>query len=386
MKYKKFLLYIDILGFSNLVKTNQIQVRRIYKIIEHLNAHHHESFKVIIFSDTVLVYNINYALSDEEKCYYVMFLIEFVQDLFYHFAGKNIYYRAVIVEDDFTYYKDGRFEKYFGKALIHAYESEKMIKCTGLFIDKRINKYNNVFNTEKYDKKYLFVFVNQVLDRVEEGEIDPLPVNKYDIENIDIQWDLAKDVYFLRDVYKNMSTHFDEKVKIKMAATWNLYKKRYPKFINYIELNKFDLTSISDKSVWIQPLARISEGFKGFSDTVPTVKEIITLMGNAKEIGFNAAEIKMNQIGRDKFSPCGGTLILIDMDGRSKLKKQLEKASEQSGLFSIYYCNSRKQYILSIKDMCRYQPQIAEQTACEAIKILLEDGLNVIITFETFYD
>ncbi len=184
MKYRKFLLYIDILGFSNLVKTNQIQVRRIYKIIEDLNAHQHDAFKVIIFSDTILVYNINYALSDYEKSYYVMFLIEFVQDLFYHLAGKDIYYRAIIVEDDFTHYQEGRFEKYFGKALIKAYENEKRIKCTGLFIDKKINQYNNVFNTTEYNKQLMFVFVNQVLDRIEDGEFGSFPISKYDIENL----------------------------------------------------------------------------------------------------------------------------------------------------------------------------------------------------------
>ena len=85
----RYLLYIDILGFSNFVRKRSLQVPRIYRIIENLNAHHHDAFRVIVFSDTVLIYNFLEPLTNEDKNYYVMFLIEFAQNLLYEFAGKK---------------------------------------------------------------------------------------------------------------------------------------------------------------------------------------------------------------------------------------------------------------------------------------------------------
>ena len=76
MKHK-YLLYIDILGFADLVNESQADVRRLYKILEGLNCHKHDAFQVIVFSDTILIYNKFDTFLKHEHEYAVMFLIEF---------------------------------------------------------------------------------------------------------------------------------------------------------------------------------------------------------------------------------------------------------------------------------------------------------------------
>ena len=73
----RFLLYIDILGFSEMTNNEPRKVARVYSILDELNVHRHNSFKTIVFSDTVLVYNPDLAETDEERQYLVWYLIEF---------------------------------------------------------------------------------------------------------------------------------------------------------------------------------------------------------------------------------------------------------------------------------------------------------------------
>jgi hypothetical protein len=53
---ERFFLYIDLLGFSELVIKGG-SVQQIHDIIDRLNVHRHHAFTTIAFSDTVLVYN-----------------------------------------------------------------------------------------------------------------------------------------------------------------------------------------------------------------------------------------------------------------------------------------------------------------------------------------
>jgi hypothetical protein len=72
----RFLLYIDILGFSEMTQKEPRKVARTYAILDSLNVHKHNAFKTIVFSDTVLVYNPRPAETDDDKSYYVGYLIE----------------------------------------------------------------------------------------------------------------------------------------------------------------------------------------------------------------------------------------------------------------------------------------------------------------------
>lgn len=63
----RILLYIDILGFSDMTRKDPRKVARVYAILNRLNSHQHDSFKTIVFSDTVLVYNVKPADSDADR-------------------------------------------------------------------------------------------------------------------------------------------------------------------------------------------------------------------------------------------------------------------------------------------------------------------------------
>ncbi len=86
----RFLLYIDILGFSGMTMHEPKKVARLYSIIDSLNVHKHNLFKTIVFSGTVLVYNPVLANTRAERDYLVWYLIEFAEDLHHRLTGQNV--------------------------------------------------------------------------------------------------------------------------------------------------------------------------------------------------------------------------------------------------------------------------------------------------------
>ena len=109
---ERFLLYIDILNFSNLV-LRKGQVEALYYIINRLHVHRHDVFNTIIFSDTILVYNKLHPRSLEEVHYIVMYLCEFAQDLFYRLIGRDIHFRDYITCGDFAHYHTANIKDVF---------------------------------------------------------------------------------------------------------------------------------------------------------------------------------------------------------------------------------------------------------------------------------
>src|SRR2546425_4226344 len=76
----RYFLYIDILGFADLVMNAPDRVVDLYEIISSLNAHEHQSFGTIVFSDTILVYpKFERGVGRRADAYFIMFLCEFVQ-------------------------------------------------------------------------------------------------------------------------------------------------------------------------------------------------------------------------------------------------------------------------------------------------------------------
>ena len=135
---KRYLLYIDILGFTELVQAGFKRVDELYKVINQLNAHHHYAFHVICFSDTLLVYNVIDPMNSQDEKGIVGFLIEFARDLMYRLTKEEINFRAIIVYDEFKHYYQDKIECYYGNALIKCYNYEKQVNGIGLFIDKHI--------------------------------------------------------------------------------------------------------------------------------------------------------------------------------------------------------------------------------------------------------
>ena len=248
---EKFLLYIDILGFSELVKKNPSKVEMIYNIIDNLNVHSHNTFKTIVFSDTILVYN-NYPIvtrKDNEQT--VMFAIEFIQDFTYHLAEKDIHFRAILSHGKFKHYNLKNTECYFGEVLINCYNKEKEINGIGLFIDKKITQYNKIFPTADYDKDLEFVSVLQSIERLNENSFGKLPFpDLITIDETDAFWSIKFELNYLKNIFNSSMKHPNRKVRGKYIQTYQLYENLYKSLLITFEENNFSYLSINEKADW----------------------------------------------------------------------------------------------------------------------------------------
>jgi hypothetical protein len=172
----RFLLYIDILGFSEMSRADPAKIERIYSIIDSLNAHSHRAFKTIVFSDTILVYNPDLARTNEEKDYLVWYLIEFAEDLHHRLTGQNVFFRAVLTAGDFSHYKLSNIDCFYGSAPVNAYLREKKIPSIGLFIDAACNTHNRYFRVQPFENDLYFVYLNRSLETLNEYSAQTFPL------------------------------------------------------------------------------------------------------------------------------------------------------------------------------------------------------------------
>jgi hypothetical protein len=259
---ERFLLYIDILGFSEMTRREPRKVARVYAILDSLNVHKHETFKTIVFSDTVLVYNPKLAESDGERDYLVWYLIEFAEDLHHRLTGQDIYFRAVLTTGSFSHYPLKNIECFFGEALVDAYLWEKGMPSIGLFINDTCNKHNKYFRVAPFDEKYHFVYLNRSLESLHNYAGDTYPVSEQAIEDGTpfIPWQ----VRFLQDVYLNMRNHPVPAVRTKFLTAWDFYSKRYPGMAQTLIKNDFSLESLGGPNAWNSEAAAMEKDIKYF--------------------------------------------------------------------------------------------------------------------------
>jgi hypothetical protein len=243
----RFLLYIDILGFSEMTKKEPRKIARLYSILDSLNVHKHESFKTIVFSDTILAYNHAKAKNDDERNYLVWYLTEFAEDLHRRLTGQDIYFRAVLTAGDFSHYQLKNIECFYGGALIAAYLAEKNIPSLGLFMDDSCVPYNRFFRLEPFDTQLRFVYLNRAIESFSEswGKDPALPVAAEGLDMWSFAPDLPWDVRFLKDVYRNMRSHSSPQIRTKFLTAWDFYEKRYPRLIARLVATGFDVDSVS---------------------------------------------------------------------------------------------------------------------------------------------
>lgn len=378
----KYFLYIDILGFSKMVEQDSPKVKEVFSIIDKLNVFHHESFETVFFSDTLLVFNKDYAVLESDKNYFIMFLIEFVEDLYYRLADRNIFFRGFLVEGDFEYEKGKNILMYYGKALLKAYDSEKSKKYpyTGLLIENKLLKNNLVFPTKKIDSKYSFVYINQQLE--EFYQYKPFPVDSYFDEFVTP--DLIRDLIFLKQLYRNMNKAKREDIKLKMKNTFNLYSNRYPDLINTLVKNNFDYSSLASKKIIyknqrIVDEERIERKFKSFNG-----EKIISIFDKAIEEGKKAAIQTDEKIG-SLLNYCGWINAYINLDKKSESLKILQRISKQNSQFSIEFDNIKKMYRIRM-NVHNSQSLEVDKAAWLKMQPYLEEELGIKIYLETIYD
>jgi hypothetical protein len=391
----KYLLYIDILGFSEMVRNRPEDARRLYKIIEDLNCHKHDAFQVIVFSDTILIYNKFDPFLDNEHSYAVMYLIEFAQNLLYETIGKGYFFRAVLVNGEFEHARPNNVERIFGKALVTAYLAEKSIPCTGLFIDSASQRRNIVFSVEPFNEQFSFVYLNQSLDRLSEGSLGAIPVDAWLLEQTDSQWSLSKDVRFLSDVYEHMRSHPNPRVRQKFLMTWDYYLRRYSDIMLLLVQENFHPECISPKFDWTKATKRILEGFRGASVEPPTVPKLQEVIEEARTTGAAAASKEcLVRLGEEEppadkyFLPCGGAWIILDVDGKSRLGRSLLKHSSELKRASIEkdFKNPKRGLLLTIHDMHSRQEMAIDEVAAKAALEIIKDRLDIDGFVDTYID
>lgn len=257
---ERFLLYIDILGFADMTKREPRKVARVYSIINELNVHRHKSFKTIVFSDTVLVYNPELAFTDEERSYLVWYLIEFAEDLHHRLTGQDIYFRAILTTGSFSHYQLENVECFFGEALIEAYNTEKVVPSLGLFISQRCNEFNKYFRVSEFDDGLSFVYLNRSLEALNQYSGDRYPVTDFGVQDQapHIPWQ----VRFLRDIHENMRNHKSPAVRTKFLTAWDFYAKRYPLMLQALVNDEFELSSLGGPGAWVSEAMTMEKDIK----------------------------------------------------------------------------------------------------------------------------
>ena len=245
----RYLLYIDILGFSNLVD-EPARVADLYEVVASLNVHKHPDFKAIVFSDTILVYNINETAGRADPNYYVMYLCEFAQDLQARLLGKDIFFRAVLVRGTFDHYELNRIPCFYGKALVRAYQDEKRIKAIGLFIHSSLVQYSDVFHTENFNDEYDIVFITQGLERIRDAYDGQVPLPRELIEETEEIHSLSLDLLYMKQLFENTQKNHSAGVKRKFDQIWEIFKNRYPKVLGALAKSHFDWNSVSKGANW----------------------------------------------------------------------------------------------------------------------------------------
>ena len=233
----RYLLYIDVLGFSALIDEGFARIEDLYEVIASLHVHDHPSFQVIVFSDTVLVYNVEGGDIPRDRAYLVTYLCEFAQDLQRRLTGKGVFFRAILVRGQFTHYELNGIPCFFGPALVRAYRAEKTLPAVGLFMERSLVPDSDIFKSVPFDDFHNFVFITQALNTAEDlwgGVID-----RFELEGTDLIYVLVPELLFLRELSRFAAFHPDERVRQKHANTLKVFRARYPRTLGLLEANNF---------------------------------------------------------------------------------------------------------------------------------------------------
>jgi hypothetical protein len=250
---ERLFLYIDILGFKDLV-TSGYDVGKIYKHIDHLNVHRDKDFKCIVFSDTILVYGAEFWLGHPREG--LMWLIEFAQDLFYRLIAIDIHIRAYITRGEFEHHVLQNVEAYYGSALIDCYEREKQIKCTGVFLDSSLAPLSDIFHVTKYDEQSHYVHVMQHLDMIR-APYEAYPISGESLLATGMESWVAYLLRYLQNTFAHAHDEsLPEPVRTKYRNAWTMISDRHPGLTRRLEEAAFEFGKVVEMD-WAKPIALI---------------------------------------------------------------------------------------------------------------------------------
>lgn len=233
---KRAFLYIDILGFANLVETKSSKVDKIFEIFDGLNVFKHHSLQVIVFSDTILVFN---REDNWSKHYFVTYLIEYAQELFYKLSQINVYFKGIITFGEFNFNELKNFQAYYGETLIETYRDEAILDGFGLYINKELNKEVIVFDKVHFNDKYDFILLCQSFINLYDTTNGNLPVDINMFIESDSYNRIDEDLRFFREIEYLKKNHPSKRVQEKHQAVYDIYKRRTKKYFEKFEIEGF---------------------------------------------------------------------------------------------------------------------------------------------------
>lgn len=245
MSTEKYLLYLDILGFTEMAKTPS-RIMDLFQIVNDLNVHKHEAFKCIVFSDTMLVCNLFEPLTAHDRHYCVMYLAEFAQDLLYRVIGREYYFRAILTKGEFRHEQFPNLDAFWGNTLIDSVHDEKSLIGCGLFINRTLLPDNWIFTTAKHCEKYDYVFLTQDIDRTNNYGQGKFPFPGELIDSSTMTFPTYAQLFFLKDIRIKAVGHPDPKVRAKFQATWIFYEEKFAELCRALLESNFDFNSIAD--------------------------------------------------------------------------------------------------------------------------------------------
>tara|TARA_B100001057_G_scaffold197286_1_gene197968 strand:+ start:404 stop:1186 length:783 start_codon:yes stop_codon:yes gene_type:complete len=250
---ERYFLYIDILGFRELMKTPD-RVEELYRRIARLNVHTDDDFTAILFSDTLLVYA--HEIWNGAPSQALMWLIEFSQNLHYELFSQDIYFRSFITYGEFKHEQKGSIEYYYGDALLRCYDVEKDLKCAGTFLDRKLETYCDIFHFTPYTKDASFVHVMQTLDDVSLPH-EFYPISGEHLEMTGMEPWVAYMFYYMRNIWQNsQSLSLPEHVRQKFQNTWLCLSAKHAGLCRALVEADFIFENVVELD-WAQEFAKI---------------------------------------------------------------------------------------------------------------------------------
>lgn len=229
-------LYIDILGFGKMVEDKSPKIDQIFKIFDSLNVFKHQSLHVVIFSDTILVFN---KENDWPVHYFVTYVIEYAQELFYKLSHINVYFKGIITLGEFNFNELTNFQAYYGDALVETYHDETTLEGFGLYINKSIYSEVVTFETVPFNEKYHYVLLCQSYINLYDYQEGVLPIDLDILEETDSYFRIDEDLRFFREIEYIKNNHPSDKIKVKYQKVYDTFKARTPKFFEIFEEQGF---------------------------------------------------------------------------------------------------------------------------------------------------
>lgn len=254
--FERFLLYVDVLGFSDLVEMKPEIVRRILAALDSSPAYDHPDFTAIQFSDTFLVFNEREVTSDYDKQYCAMYLCEFVQNLQYKLLSSNTFMRAIITYgslEDSSPESGGSLNNIravWGESLIKSYRLERNIQAIGTFVDETVQPHMHIFETQMYDIQERLWFVDiatRLRSFFPHKESEDFSYAEYEVCTTGNEGLLVQDLYYLKLLFENSrDIEKPPRIRTKYLTTWEIYRLKYTGLCKRLEEVDFDFRKIID--------------------------------------------------------------------------------------------------------------------------------------------